>query len=49
MAFVRTLKKHLRPQIKVIELDNHINDPIFAETVVPILIEMIQESSEEKA
>jgi uncharacterized protein (UPF0261 family) len=48
MAFVRTLKEHLRPQIKVIELDNHINDPIFAETVVPAFIGMIEESSKEK-
>ncbi len=48
MAFVRTLKEHLRPQIKVIELDNHINDPIFAETVVPTFIGMIEESSKEK-
>ena len=49
MEFVRTLKQHLRPQIKVMELDNHINDPIFAETVAPILIGMMQGSSKENA
>ena len=43
MAFIKTLKKHLEPQIKVIEVDAHINDPVFAETVVPILTGMIEE------
>ena len=41
-AFIKTLKKHLKPQIKVIEVDAHINDPVFAETVVPILTGMIE-------
>jgi len=44
MAFIATLKKHLKPQIKVTEVDAHINDPIFADTVAPILIEMIKKS-----
>ncbi len=42
MAFIETLKEHLSPQVKVTEVDAHINDPVFAEAVVPILIEMIQ-------
>lgn len=45
MAFVTTLKRLLKPQIKVTEVDAHINDPIFADTVAPILIEMIKKSS----
>jgi len=45
MAFITTLKKQLKPEIKVTEVDAHINDPIFAETVAPILIEMIKKSS----
>jgi uncharacterized protein (UPF0261 family) len=46
MVFIRTLKAHLRPQIKVTEVDAHINDPVFAEAVVPILIEMLKGSKE---
>lgn len=42
MVFIKTLKEYLKPQIKVTEVDAHINDPVFAEAVVPILIEMIQ-------
>jgi len=42
MAFVKALKAHLKPQVKVMEVDAHINDPVFAETVVPILTEMIE-------
>lgn len=47
-AFIETLKEHIRPQIKVREVNAHINDPVFAETVVSLLMEMIQESSEEE-
>jgi len=42
MAFVDTIKKHLKPHIKVVEVDAHINDPVFAETVVPLLTGMIE-------
>ena len=45
MAFCEALKKNLKPEIKVTEVDAHINDPVFAETVVPILTEMMQKSS----
>ncbi len=41
-VFIETIKKHLKPQIKVIEVDAHINDPVFAETVVPLLTGMIE-------
>ena len=47
MVFIRTLKEHLKPRIKVTEVDAHINDPVFAETVVPILLEMIEGFKEE--
>ena len=42
IAFIETLKKHLKPQVKVTEVDAHIHDPVFAETVVPILIGMME-------
>lgn len=42
MAFIKTFKKHLKPEIKVTEVDAHINDRIVAETVVPILIGLIE-------
>jgi len=41
-TFIETLKKYLRPQIKVKEVDAHINDPIFAETAVLTLLEMMK-------
>ena len=41
-AFIKALKKHLKPEIKVTEVDAHINDPVFAETVVPLLTGMIE-------
>jgi len=41
-VFIETFKKHLKPEIKVTEVDAHINDPVVAETVVPILIELME-------
>lgn len=37
-----TLKSNLRSDIPVVEVDAHINDPKFADTVAPILIEMME-------
>ena len=41
-AFIKALKKHLKSEIKVTEVDAHINDPVFAETIVPLLTGMIE-------
>jgi len=41
-VFIETFKKHLRPEIKVTEVDAHINDRIVAETIVPILIGLME-------
>jgi uncharacterized protein (UPF0261 family) len=41
-AFLTTLKNNLNPEIKVVELDNHINDNEFSETAVEMLLNMIQ-------
>ena len=35
-AFSQALKSELNPQIRVIELDSHINDPIFCEVVLEL-------------
>ena len=40
-AFSEALKSDLRPGIKVIELDCHINDPDFSETVLRLFDEMM--------
>jgi len=41
---IETLKKHLRPQIPVLEVDVHINDPEFADTAASTMIQLIQNS-----
>jgi len=41
-AFLTTLKNNLNPEIKVVELDNHINDNEFSETAVEMLLNMVQ-------
>jgi uncharacterized protein (UPF0261 family) len=35
-AFANALKSKLRPEIEVIELDAHANDPVFSETILKI-------------
>lgn len=35
------MKKRLKPQIEVVEVDAHLNDPPYAETAVALLEEMI--------
>ena len=39
---IETLKKHLKPQIPVLEVDAHINDPEFADTAAAAMIELIR-------
>jgi uncharacterized protein (UPF0261 family) len=41
---IETLKKHLKPQIPVVEVDAHINDPEFADTAAAAMIELIGDS-----
>lgn len=43
-AFVESLKKHIKPRIQIIEIDCHMNDPVFAETAVDIIDEMMKNS-----
>jgi uncharacterized protein (UPF0261 family) len=40
-AFDEEIKKRLKPQIEVLEVDAHLNDPPYAETAVALLEEMI--------
>ena len=40
-AFIDSLKSHLESHVKVIEIDAHINDPLFAERMVTILDGMV--------
>jgi uncharacterized protein (UPF0261 family) len=37
-----TIKKNLKPGIRVIEMDNNINDPAFSEKVAVTLLEMLK-------
>ena len=41
-AFVTALKRHIKPRVKVVELDAHINDPAFAQEAVTILDDMMK-------
>jgi len=41
-AFVTSLKKHIDARIQVVEVDCHMNDPVFAETAVNALDEMMR-------
>jgi uncharacterized protein (UPF0261 family) len=41
-AFVKSLKKHIEPRIRIIEVDCHMNDPIFAETAVATINDMMK-------
>lgn len=39
-AFLEALKIHLNPQIRVIALDGHVNDPVFCDTVLKLFDEI---------
>jgi uncharacterized protein (UPF0261 family) len=41
-AFVETLKRSLKPSIRIIEVDAHINDELFAKRAVDLLCELMQ-------
>jgi len=41
-AFVDVLRTNLKPLIRLIELDLHVNDPAFAEKTVELLYEMME-------
>jgi uncharacterized protein (UPF0261 family) len=41
-ACFETIKKNLKPGIRVIEMDNNINDPAFSEKVAMTLLDMLQ-------
>jgi uncharacterized protein (UPF0261 family) len=44
-AFIEALKKDLKPAVKVIEVDAHINDEIFAEQAVNLLRKMMADQA----
>lgn len=41
-AFVEALKRSLKPSIRIVEVDAHINDKLFAEQAVDLLCELMQ-------
>jgi uncharacterized protein (UPF0261 family) len=41
-AFITALKSHIKPGVKVVELDAHINDPEFSREAVTILDDMMK-------
>lgn len=42
-AFFAALKEHLRPGIRVVELDHNINDPEFSAKAVEMMLELIEQ------
>jgi uncharacterized protein (UPF0261 family) len=41
-AFVEVLRQNLKPSIRIVELDAHINDELFAKRAVDLLCELMQ-------
>lgn len=48
-AFIQALKENLNAEVKVAELDVHINDPEFATEVIAIFDELMQKQAEKSA
>ena len=44
LAFIEALKKNLKKEIRVVEVDAHINDRLFAETAATLLDELMREA-----
>jgi uncharacterized protein (UPF0261 family) len=42
LALINALKRELKPEIKLVEVDAHINDKLFAETAAKLLHELMQ-------
>ena len=42
LALIEALKRDLKPEIKLVEVDAHINDRLFAETAATLLHELMQ-------
>lgn len=42
-AFLSNLKKYLDSRIRIFEIDAHINDPVFAEKISSILIDLLED------
>jgi uncharacterized protein (UPF0261 family) len=43
-AFRKTLKKNLKPEVRVVELDAHINDIAFSDAVMRLFDQMVTPS-----
>ena len=46
-AFGEELRRHLKPEIEVVEVDAHINEPLYAETAVALLERMVEDRENE--
>jgi uncharacterized protein (UPF0261 family) len=43
-AFVEVLREDLKPSVRIIEVDAHINDELFARQAVRLLCELMQKN-----
>ena len=48
-AFIQALKENLKPEVRFVELDVHINDPEFVTEVIAIFDELMQRQAEKSA
>ena len=46
LVFIESLKSHLKPSIDFVELDAHINDRVYAERAVALLLELLRQGGE---
>ena len=44
-ALFESLRTHVRPPVRIVELDLHLNDPAFADAAVDHLLESLEQAS----
>jgi uncharacterized protein (UPF0261 family) len=48
LAYIKTMKRELHPDVRYIEVDAHINDPEFASRAVEVFIDLLKEERQDR-